>query len=255
MLSKNKVSEISALHQKKYRQSTGLFIVEGEKILDELFNSDEEIVEVFATEELFEKYKNKTPQLQLADARLFTKISALKTPSGILAVVKQRHSSIHEIDLVGTFTLCLDGLRDPGNLGTIIRIADWFGIKNIICSNDTVDLYNPKTIQATMGSFLRVNVMYTSLVSFLTQAKTQQVPLFGAVLNGENVYHKKGIKQGVLIMGSESHGISNEVINLIDQPITIPAKLLSNETNRIDSLNVAIATSIICAVFAGQMHQ
>jgi TrmH family RNA methyltransferase len=254
MLSKNKVSEISALHQKKHRLSTGFFIVEGEKIVDELLSSSWEIIDLYATTELVEKYTSRGPQIQLAEAHLFAKISTLKNPAGILAVVRQKLNDINHIELKDNFTLCLDGVRDPGNLGTIIRIADWFGIQNIICSTDTVDMYNSKTIQATMGSFLRVNVIYTSLTPFLNQAKAQQVPLFGAVLNGENVYDKKSVKQGIIIMGSESHGISDEVKDLIDEPITIPAKLLSNEQvgGEIDSLNVAIATSVICAVFAGK---
>ena len=252
MLSKNKISEISSLHQKKFRQSLGYFIVEGEKIVDELLDSTWEVVALFATAELYHKYQTKAPQIQLAESNLFAKISALKTPSGILAVVKQKYLSIDKVEVQNKFTLCLDGVRDPGNLGTIIRIADWFGISTIVCSDDTVDVYNPKTIQATMGSFLRVNVIYTQLIPFLIDVKAQQVPLFGAVLNGENVYHKKDVKQGIILMGSESHGISDEVLHLIDEPITIPAKLLSNKqvNEAIDSLNVAIATSVICAVFA-----
>ena len=252
MLSKNKISEISSLHQKKFRQSLGYFIAEGEKIVDELLYSTWEVVALFATEELYQKYQTIAPQIQLAEAHLFAKISALKTPSGILAVVKQKYLSIDKVEVQNKFTLCLDGVRDPGNLGTIIRIADWFGISTIVCSDDTVDVYNPKTIQATMGSFLRVNVIYTQLIPFLIHAKAQQVQLFGAVLNGENVYDKKDVKQGIIIMGSESHGISDEVLHLIDEPITIPEKLIKNKqvNGAIDSLNVAIATSVICAVFA-----
>jgi TrmH family RNA methyltransferase len=253
MLSKNNVSEISALHQKKYRQSTGLFIAEGEKIVDELLDSSWEIEDLITTAALYDQYRLRYEKLQLAETHLFSKISSLKTPAGVLAVVKQKHPSIQHVIIKDRFTLCLDGIRDPGNLGTIIRIADWFGIENIICSEDTVDMYNAKTIQSTMGSFLRVNVIYTSLFPFINEAKAQQVPLFGAVLNGENIYHKKDVKQGIILMGSESHGLSTQVINYIDEPITIPSKLLSNIkfTNQIDSLNVAIATSIICGVFAG----
>jgi RNA methyltransferase, TrmH family len=253
MLSKNKISEISSLHQKKFRQSSGCFIVEGEKSVDELLASSWEIIELFATEELYHKYLAKTPQIQLAEPHLFSKISSLKTPAGILAVVKQTTNTIENAELKNKFTLCLDGVRDPGNLGTIIRIADWFGISTLVCSEDTVDVYNSKTIQATMGSFLRVNVIYTSLVPFLNHAKSQQVPLFGAILNGESVYHKKNVIQGIIVMGSESHGLSNDVMYLIDEPITIPSKLLQSPTtehHQIDSLNVAIATSVICAVFA-----
>lgn len=258
MLSKNKISEISALHQKKFRQSTGLFIAEGEKIVDELLLSSWEIAEVYATQDLYDKYSVKAPQLHVAETHLFAKLSNLTTPAGILAVVKQRVHSLDEAALKNKFTLCVDGVRDPGNLGTIIRIADWFGISTIVCSEDTVDLYNPKTIQATMGSFLRVKVIHAPLVPFLAAAKANQLPLFGAVLNGENVYHKKNVKQGVLVVGSESHGLSKEVLALIDEPVTIPARQFmfpqSDSNDAIDSLNVAIATSIICAVFAGQLN-
>lgn len=254
MLSKNKISEITSLHQKKYRQSSGLFIVEGEKIIDEIISSAIEIVEVYCTPELVEKYQSKLPQLIVAEPNLFAKISTLKTPAGILAVLKQNQLSINTATLKNKFTICLDGIRDPGNLGTIIRIADWFGIKNIICSNDTVDVYNPKTIQSTMGSFLRVNVIYIDLNSFLKEVQQYQIPIFGAVLNGQNIYQKQNINQGIILMGSESHGINTELLNLINEPITIPSKLLAtgHEKHQIDSLNVAIATSIICAVFAGQ---
>lgn len=255
MLSKNKVSEITALHQKKHRQSTGLLIVEGEKIVDELLASTWEIVELIATADLYEKYRAINEKVQLAEPHLFSKISTLKTPAGILAVVRQAAVFFDEAHIKNKFTLCLDGVRDPGNLGTIIRIADWFGIENIVCSEDTVDVYNAKTIQATMGSFLRVQVIYTPLISFLTKAKTLGLPLFGAVLNGENVYQKKGIIKGVIVMGSESHGLREEILACIDEPVTIPSRLLKSAPvepeHSIDSLNVAIATSVICAVFAG----
>jgi TrmH family RNA methyltransferase len=256
MLSKNKISEITALHQKKYRQSSGLFIAEGEKIVSELLASLWQVNELYATPELFEKYKGLFPNVVLTNNNLFAKISTLKSPAGILAVVKQQIYSLGSIDVTNRFTLCLDGIRDPGNLGTIIRIADWFGIKNIICSIDTVDVFNGKTIQASMGSFLRVNVIYSDLLAFLQEAKAQNIPVFGAVLNGDNLYQKTRSHQGVIVMGSESHGISGTVLDCINEPITIPSKLLLNPNDsfsaQTDSLNVAIATSIICAVFAAK---
>lgn len=254
MLSKNKVSEITALHQKKHRINTGLFLVEGEKIVDELLASHWELTELYATADSYEKYMAITTLVKLAEPHLFERISTLKTPAGVLAIVKQKSYLPDEINLKNKFTLCLDGVRDPGNLGTIIRIADWFGIDNIICSEDTVEVYNPKTIQATMGSFLRVQVMHTNLNNFLKSAQVQKVPVYGAMLQGVNVYEKKGIKQGVIVMGSESHGLSAGVLEYINEPITIPSKGLQSsshsEIHKIDSLNVAIATSVICAVFA-----
>jgi TrmH family RNA methyltransferase len=254
MLSKNKISTINALQQKKQRQSTGLFVVEGEKIVDELLATSWDIADVFATSELFEKYVAVWPSTVLAETHLFAKISSLKTPAGVLAVVKQKQHTIDAQGLKNKFTLCLDGVRDPGNLGTIIRIADWFGIENIVCSEDTVDVYNSKTIQATMGSFLRVHAIYKPLPAFLKLAKENQIPIFGAVLNGQNVYQKTAVKAGIIVMGSESHGISDEVLTYVDEPISIPSKLLSTQnvdsSTSIDSLNVAIATAIICGVFS-----
>lgn len=253
MLSKKKISEITSLHQKKFRQTTGLFIAEGEKIITELIHSGEEITDIYATSDLFESFGQQIKALQLIETQTFSKLSAQKSPSGILAVVKQRKTIIHAADLKNKFTLCLDGVRDPGNLGTIIRIADWFGIEHVICSNDTVELYNPKVIQASMGSFIRVKLCYTNLDELIPEAKSLQIPVFGATLKGQNVYLSKHSGEGIIIMGSESHGISASLLTLLDTEITIPSKLLAanSETQApIDSLNVAVACSIVFAVFA-----
>lgn len=255
MLGKNKITEIKSLHQKKFRTSSKSFIAEGEKIVDELLLSDWEIVMLYTTDKLFEKYKNKTSKLQLVDSHSFYKISSFETPSGVLAIVKQKENRISGVELKNKYTLCLDGVRDPGNMGTLIRIADWFGIENIICSPDTVELYNHKTIQSTMGSFLRVNVIYNPLQDIVNMAKQQGVPVFGAVLSGENIYKQKKEKEALIVMGSESHGISKEILDLITHPITIPSGLLKSESVKsipTDSLNVAIASAIVLAIMAQQ---
>lgn len=253
MLSKNKISEIAALHQKKFRESSGLFIVEGEKIVSELLHSNSDVIEVYATHDLYDKYVNQFENIHFTETHLFAKLSAQKSPSGILAIVKQQQQHFDVSSLKNKITLCLDGVRDPGNLGTIIRIADWFGIAHIICSNDTVELYNPKVIQATMGSFMRVKLVYAALEEYLQLIKEQNIPIYGAILKGENIYQNSNNGEGVIILGSESHGISKTITKYIDKPITIPSKLLASEQSvkhQPDSLNVAVACSIICALFA-----
>jgi TrmH family RNA methyltransferase len=253
MLSKNKISEIVALQQKKFRVSSGLFIAEGEKIVSELIQSNSGVIEVYATHDLYDKYVNQFENIHFTETQIFAKLSAQKSPSGILAIVKQQHHHIDVTNLKNKITLCLDGVRDPGNLGTIIRIADWFGIAHIICSNDTVELYNPKVIQATMGSFMRVKLIYTALEEYLQLVKEKNIPIYGAILKGENIYQNSNNGEGIIILGSESHGISKTISKYIDKPITIPSKLLTSEQSikhQPDSLNVAVACSIICALFA-----
>ncbi len=254
-LSKQKLSEIASLHIKKYRKQTGLFLVEGEKIIDELLLSDWKIQFLLVNKEYYPKYAKKTINVVELDDKHFSKLSCLSTPSGILAVVHQKEWDSSPSLFMNKLSLCLDGIRDPGNLGTIIRIADWFGIENIVCSPDTVDLYNSKTLQATMGSFLRVKICFTELVSFIKSIKLLQIPVYGAVLNGKNLYTQKLNKQGLIVLGSESHGISPNIISEIQYPISIPSGLLqSSNPNKVslspDSLNVAIATAVICGVFA-----
>lgn len=170
------------------------------------------------------------------------KISALKTPQGILALVFiPAEQKIEFQHLKNQFSLVLDEIQDPGNLGTIIRTADWFGIKNIICSNTTVDAFNPKTAQSTMGSLSRIDIFYTDLDEFLSSAK---LPIYGALLNGENIYKTNWGKEGLVLMGNEGHGISESLVKKITVPVTIP------NFGNAESLNVAVATSIFCSEIA-----
>lgn len=167
------------------------------------------------------------------------KISTLQAPQGVLALVNIPDKPVLSVaELAGSFSLVLDGVQDPGNLGTIIRTADWFGFKQVICSASTVEVYNPKTVQATMGSLSRVNVFYEDLRSLLAAVK---LPVFGAVLNGNSIYSTDWGKEGLVILGNEGQGISPEIMDLITHPVTIP------RTGGAESLNVAVSAAILCA--------
>lgn len=167
------------------------------------------------------------------------KISTLQTPQGILALVNTPQiKPFNRIALENTFTLVLDGIQDPGNLGTIIRTADWFGFKQVICSLTTVDVYNPKTVQATMGSIARVNVSYHDLPLLL---KDINIPVFGAMLNGDSLYETEWGQEGIVILGNEGQGVTEEIIKMIDRPVTIP------RVGGAESLNVAVSAAIFCA--------
>eukprot|EP01012_Entosiphon_sulcatum_P057406 TRINITY_DN81164_c0_g1_i1.p1 TRINITY_DN81164_c0_g1~~TRINITY_DN81164_c0_g1_i1.p1 ORF type:complete len:217 (+),score=20.20 TRINITY_DN81164_c0_g1_i1:917-1567(+) len=212
MLSKSQISFIKSLHQKKYRKEHGLFIVEGIKSIKEFIRSSYHIHTIFYNSEQY----NLLPKLP-ANINLFEvknveldKISTLQTPQGFLALVHiPKNKQLDQKELKNQFTLVLDGVQDPGNMGTIIRTADWFGFKNIICSLDSVEVFNPKTVQATMGSLARVNIFETDLPTFLAENK---LPVFGALLDGEPIYKIQWGNEGLVILGNEGKGISPEVI-------------------------------------------
>lgn len=241
MLSKSQISFIRSLHQKKYRKEHGLFIVEGIKSIKEFFQSSYQIHTIYYNSEQY----NLLPKLP-ANINLFEvknaeldKISTLQTPQGFLALVhipKNRELALKA--LKNQFTLVLDGVQDPGNMGTIIRTADWFGFKNIICSADCVEVFNPKTVQATMGSLARVNIYGTDLPALLEK---NTIPVFGALLDGESIYKTQWGAEGLVILGNEGKGISAEVIKKINKPVTIP------RIGEAESLNVAVSAAIFCA--------
>ena len=234
MLSKNEVKYIQSLYHKKTRESEGVFVVEGPKMVTELLQSGYVVKKIYATSE-WAKPKNANVEIvDITDADL-ERISALQAPHQVLAIAEQR-TLIEEPMLKGNLTLALDNIQDPGNLGTIIRIADWFGIKQVIASENTVELYNPKVIQSTMGSFMRVDVWYRNLNSLLPDAG---VPVYGAVLNGKNVFSIGRVKEGILLIGNESRGIGEELMQLVTDPLTIP------RFGGAESLNAAVATGII----------
>lgn len=241
MLSKSQISFIRSLHQKKYRKEHGLFIVEGIKSIKEFFQSSYQIHTIYYNSEQY----NLLPKLP-ANINLFEvknaeldKISTLQTPQGFLALVhipKNRELALKA--LKNQFTLVLDGVQDPGNMGTIIRTADWFGFKNIICSADCVEVFNSKTVQATMGSLARVNIYETDLPALLEK---NTIPVFGALLDGESIYKTQWGAEGLVILGNEGKGISAEVIKKINKPVTIP------RIGEAESLNVAVSAAIFCA--------
>ncbi|CAL2057599.1 RNA methyltransferase [Tenacibaculum sp. 190524A05c] len=238
-LSKNQTKLINSLRQKKYRQENGLFVAEGIKVVNELLNSDLEIERIFTTELGIFSELDQTKVVEISEAEL-KKVSTFKTPNKVLGIFKiPSTKAITEEGLV----LALDTINDPGNLGTIVRLCDWFGIEQLVCSTDTVDCYNQKVIQSTMGSITRVNIVYTELKDFLENTK---LPTFTADMDGENVYKTELPKEAVLVMGNEANGISEEINNVIQSKLTIPR---FGETQKTESLNVATATAILLSEF------
>jgi len=237
MLSKSQIKLITSLKQKKYRQQYGFFVVEGVKTIRELLQSNSELQKLYATASFNIDAKD---EVIISDSDL-KRISFLTTPNKALAIFKIPESK--PIDNSGLI-VALDSIRDPGNLGTIIRLCDWFGVKELICSKETVDCFNPKVIQATMGSITRVNVSYMNLVPFLRGIETS---VFGAFMEGENVYHKTLPKTGVLVMGNEANGVSKEVEAVITEKMSIPR---FGDLQATESLNVATATAILLSEFS-----
>lgn len=238
MLSKNQVKLITSLRQKKYRMTQQLFIVEGVKGVHEFLLSDFKFEKLFCTEDYFDVISEFDPQV-ITEKEL-QKISNLSTPNKVLGLF--RIPEPPKIENTGLI-LALDGINDPGNLGTIIRLCDWFGISHLICSNDTVDCYNPKVVQATMGSLTRLPLNYVDLIDFL--AKTE-MPVYGALMQGDNVYTTSLAQPAILVMGNESNGITDEITNLLKHKITIPR---FNDSASVESLNVATATAILLNEF------
>lgn len=243
MIPKSKQKKIIALSQKKQRKNTGLFIVEGEKIVLGCIQKKIIFEDLFITEQFKAKYKTELKEIsyEIADSSELEKFGNLKTNAAAIAIVKFQLIDINWNDINNSFSLILDGVRDPGNLGTIIRIADWYGIKNIICTEDCVDHTNPKVLQSTMGSFFNVNVHYLDSEEIERNINNlSNFSIYSAEMDGENIRNSILPKNGVLIMGSESHGVRIKMKN--QQKITIPKNI--NSTT--ESLNVAIATAICC---------
>lgn len=249
MLSKSQISFIKSLHQKKYRKENGVFIIEGIKSISEFIDSPYEVQSIYFLPE----YRSLLPKLT-ANIKLFEinnaeldKISTLQAPQGILALVHiPQQIALDILSLKNSFSLVLDGVQDPGNLGTIIRTADWFGFKNVICSLNTVEVYNPKTVQATMGSLSRMRVSYEDLTVLLGSST---IPVFGAVLNGSSIYKTDWGLEGLVILGNEGQGISPEIRKLITHPVTIP------RIGGAESLNVAVCAAILCADISRNLHK
>ncbi|WP_313418291.1 TrmH family RNA methyltransferase [Sphingobacterium multivorum] len=246
MLSKAQISLITSLQNKKYRKQHGLFIVEGIKSVMEFISSSYEVESIFYTDDAntkVGKISHNIKSHELTETE-FQKISALKSPQGVLALVKlPLQQKIVPSNLKNKFSLVLDDVQDPGNLGTIIRTAEWFGIEHIICSIGTVDAYNPKVVQATMGSLARLQIHYTDLTDFIPATGLK---VYGALLDGQSIYQTVWADEGLIVMGNEGNGISDEIIALIDQAVTIP------RLGQAESLNVAVATTIFCSEISRQ---
>lgn len=243
MLTKSKVKYIQSLGQKKFRKQERVFVAEGPKVVKELLEeATENVKAVYATKEwLFENQallENK--EVFEVSAIELEKISHLSSPNQVVAVVQQ-FSNI-PVDVKNSITLVLDDVQDPGNMGTIIRIADWFGVNQIICSMGSADVYNPKVIQSTMGSIARVNIVYADIYSWVS--KQNEVPVYAAVLGGKDIALMKKIDEGIIIIGNESKGISSDIVALANERISITKK------GKAESLNAAVACGIILAHFS-----
>jgi len=232
MVTKNQIKLVVSLKQKKYRSQHGLFVVEGEKVVTELLRAGVKPFKVFVDESgRVEEFK----EAELVSNKLLKEMSSLTHPNGVLGVfymAEVGNTSIQD------WVVVLDAVRDPGNLGTIIRLCDWFGISQLTCSKDTVDCYNPKVLQATMGSIARVNIAYVDLEEYLGKIN---LPVYGAYMDGESVYSSDLVEKGILVMGNEANGISDAVGKFITKRISIPQFGASTT----ESLNVATATAIL----------
>ena len=236
-LSKNQVKWVRSLQQKKQRDAEGVFVAEGHKCVEELRNAFKLVLLVTP---------DNATKVEIAQ------MSNLRTPQGVIGVFRKREAMGNETIGDGII-VALDGVQDPGNLGTIIRTCDWFGVHDIYCSMDTADCYNPKVVQATMGALARVRVHYIHLEEWLNQVHKAGIPVYGTLLEGGNMYHEGAIadkSKGVIIMGNEGNGISPAVRKLITHPLRIPSYPADAETS--ESLNVGIATAIVLAEFRRQ---
>ncbi len=238
MVSKNQIKRITSLQQKKFRKLEQLFVVEGVKGVQELLDSNVELVELYTTNtQLFAIDSSKVHAITSAELQ---KISSLTTPNTCLALFKiPEGKTFEENGLI----VAVDDVRDPGNLGTIIRLCDWFGIKTLYCSEESVDVYNPKVVQATMGSISRVNVVYGDLSAFLSKTK---LPIFGTFMDGKNIYKELLPNEGIIVMGNEANGISKSIEELVTHRIAIPR---FGDLQATESLNVATATAVVLSEF------
>lgn len=234
MISKNQIKFVRQLEQKKYRKKEGLFVAEGPKVVGDLLRAGFNAQEIYATKE----WNSNGKRVQEVTEEELRKVSFLQHPQQVLALFEIPSAKLSSDSAL---SLALDDVQDPGNLGTIIRIADWFGISTIYCSENTVDAWSPKVVQATMGSIARVNIVYTDLKELIQNAT---VPVYGTLLDGQNIYTQELSQDGIIVMGNEGNGISQAIRPLINRKLLIPQFHEGPE-----SLNVAIATAITCSEF------
>ena len=238
MITRAEILDIKALATKQGREEQGAFIAEGEKLVGEIRNSSLHIRRILQTKPIF-------AEGELISEKEMERISQLKTANSVLAVVELPKSRLASVKPDKNLVLALDRVQNPGNLGTIIRLADWFGISDIVCSEDSADCFNPKVVQATMGAILRVNVHYTNLAEWLNNQHNTKI--YGTFLEGENIYSAKLDKNGVIVMGNEGQGISSEVAAAVSHKLLIPPYPADRCGS--ESLNVAVATAVICSEF------
>ncbi len=263
MITKNQIKHISSLKIKKYRHGHREFAVEGEKCVDELLRSGYDVRGIYAFKSWIKENSalisgKKAEVYEITEAEL-RRVSAFEAPNKVLAVAKMPDAGAPPAAVFSGLILCLDNIRDPGNLGMIIRTADWFGIKNIVCSSESADAFNSKTVQSSMGSLFRINIFYTDLRSFLSGAPAG-TKIYGSLLDGDNIFTKKLDRRGVVIIGNESKGISENLMPLVNEKLTIPPFVppVDGEMNggaaaaQAESLNAALANAIICYEFRRQ---
>ena len=238
MITRAEILDIKSLATKQGREELGAFIAEGEKLVGEIRNSDLRIRKIYQTKPIF-------AEGEIVSEKEMERISQLKTANSVLAVVELPTSRLASVKPDKNLVLALDRVQNPGNLGTIIRLADWFGISDIVCSEDTADCFNPKVVQATMGAILRVRVHYTNLAEWLGLHKG--VTIYGTFLEGENIYNAQLDKSGIIVMGNEGQGISAEVAETVSHKLLIPPYPADRCGS--ESLNVAVATAVICSEF------
>ena len=236
MIVKSRLKYINSLGEKKLRDADRVFIAEGPKIINELLGeSSIEPQEIFALKEWIEKNRNSYPVFTEVDEVMLRRLSFLTTPNQVIGLFRMPDRG--PLMLKNKISIVADGIQDPGNLGTIVRCADWFGVEQVICSRDSADIFNPKTVQSTMGSIARVKVYYEDLPALLLSQK--EVPVYAATLEGKNIRDVDPVREGVIVIGNESKGISNEILALVKEKITIEKK------GKAESLNVSVATGII----------
>jgi RNA methyltransferase, TrmH family len=248
VISKNKIKLIKSLEYKKFRSIHQLFVAEGNKLVTDLLKSGYEIVSIMGTREYIakvEQYLRPGIELFTCSREEIQSASLQKSPQDALALCRIPQYHLDDADPRNNLIICLDNIQDPGNLGTIIRIADWFGIRDVVCSNDTTDSFNPKTVQATMGSVSRVRVHYTELIGYLSSEFEKKTEIIGALMEGDSIFTQGLSSTGILLMGNEGKGISDDLLPFISKKVTIPH--FSKYAEHAESLNVAVATAICCA--------
>lgn len=242
MITKAEIQLVRSLSDKRNRDIEGLFVAEGEKLISEIRSSGLKIRRIYALEGIFEG-----SEVEIATQKELERLTLLKSANNSLALVEIPHYNLKIEALKGELTLALDEVQNPGNLGTIIRLADWFGIRHILCSPTTADCFNPKVVQATMGAILRVKVHYVALEEVLEEARGAGLPVYGTFLEGENIYEAALSTEGILLMGNEGRGISRGCAEKVSHKLLIPPYPSTSRSS--ESLNVAMATGIACSEF------